>query len=77
MREERPGLGAMPQRNFGMSGYTMTRPLIESTLRRRALLQPNVAIRQDMQVIGVETFTSWAEPSSARLRLKHDSPEVQ
>lgn len=55
MCEERPDLGAMPQRDFGMSGYTMTRPLIESTLRRRALLQPNVAIRQDMQVIGVDT----------------------
>ena len=35
LREEMPNADPMPQRDFGWTGYAMTRPLIESILRHR------------------------------------------
>jgi 2-polyprenyl-6-methoxyphenol hydroxylase-like FAD-dependent oxidoreductase len=43
-REELPNGYPMPQRDFGRVGFSMSRPLIESTLRQRLLEQPNVAL---------------------------------
>jgi 2-polyprenyl-6-methoxyphenol hydroxylase-like FAD-dependent oxidoreductase len=77
LREERPELGIMPQRDFGMLGYTMSRPLIESSLRRRALQRPNVTIRQNTQVIGVETDASGGRVTSVRYaRTSDDTVET-
>jgi 2-polyprenyl-6-methoxyphenol hydroxylase-like FAD-dependent oxidoreductase len=54
LREEYPDREPMPQRDFGWTAYTMTRPLIESVLRRRALQRSNVSIRQNCNVLGIE-----------------------
>jgi 2-polyprenyl-6-methoxyphenol hydroxylase-like FAD-dependent oxidoreductase len=54
LREEFPRRDPMPQRDFGLHGYTMTRPVIESTLRRRALQRSNISIRQNTDVLGLE-----------------------
>ena len=54
LREEYPGRDPMPQRDFGLHGYTMTRPLIESTLRRRALQRGNIVICQNSAVRQLE-----------------------
>jgi 2-polyprenyl-6-methoxyphenol hydroxylase-like FAD-dependent oxidoreductase len=42
---ERPDVGIMPKRDFGISGLCATRPLIELTLRRRAQTIANVTLR--------------------------------
>jgi len=46
LREEMPNADPMPQRDFGWTGYAMTRPLIESILRHRVLWRPNVVFRE-------------------------------
>ena len=54
LREEWPDRDPMPQRDLGMIAYTMSRPLIESTLRRRNLQLGNVAFWPNTQVTGLE-----------------------
>jgi len=53
-REELPSSGPMPQRDFGLCGYTMTRPLIEAVLRQCLQRHANVRIQQNTQVLGIE-----------------------
>jgi 2-polyprenyl-6-methoxyphenol hydroxylase-like FAD-dependent oxidoreductase len=43
-RAELPNGHAMPQRDLGLVGFTMSRPLIESILRQRLLEQPNITL---------------------------------
>lgn len=45
-RIERPGYDPFPQRDFGMYAYSMTRPLLEFTVRQRLAEYRNVEIRQ-------------------------------
>ncbi len=52
-REELPNREAMPQRDFAWVGYTMTRALVESTLRRRVVQHWNVTIRQNTRALGI------------------------
>ena len=54
LREEWPNRDPMPQRDLGMISYTMSRPLIESTLRRRNLQLANVTFWPNTQVAGLE-----------------------
>ena len=58
LREEFPDRDPMPQRDFGISGYTMSRPLIERVLRRRALQQNNISIRQNSDVVAIAADTA-------------------
>ena len=51
VREELPGFDPFPRRDFGSVAYTMSRPLLEHTLRRRARAQRNVAIRDGCRVL--------------------------
>jgi 2-polyprenyl-6-methoxyphenol hydroxylase-like FAD-dependent oxidoreductase len=53
LREEFPDRDPMPQRDFGWVGYTMTRPLLESTLRQRAMQRSNFTFRQGTRVLGI------------------------
>jgi 2-polyprenyl-6-methoxyphenol hydroxylase-like FAD-dependent oxidoreductase len=46
MRYERPDVGALPQRDFGISLLCASRPLIELVLRRRAEAIANIALRR-------------------------------
>jgi 2-polyprenyl-6-methoxyphenol hydroxylase-like FAD-dependent oxidoreductase len=57
VREEHPNSEPMPQRDFGLHGYTMSRQLIESVLRRRLLRHANVRFQQNTKVLGIETNT--------------------
>jgi 2-polyprenyl-6-methoxyphenol hydroxylase-like FAD-dependent oxidoreductase len=45
VRVERPGFDPFPQRDFGQHLYALSRPLIESELRRRVSLFSNVTFR--------------------------------
>ncbi|MDB5407595.1 MAG: hypothetical protein JWL84_2507 [Rhodospirillales bacterium] len=53
LREELPNRDPMPQRDFGMVAYTMSRPLIEATMRQRVLQRANVVLRQDTRALGI------------------------
>jgi 2-polyprenyl-6-methoxyphenol hydroxylase-like FAD-dependent oxidoreductase len=50
---ERPDVGVLPKRDFGMSLLCASRPLIELVLRRRAEAIANIALRPDCRVTGI------------------------
>jgi 2-polyprenyl-6-methoxyphenol hydroxylase-like FAD-dependent oxidoreductase len=47
---ERPDVGVLPQRDFGLSLLCASRPLIEQVLRRRAEAIENITLRPDCRV---------------------------
>jgi 2-polyprenyl-6-methoxyphenol hydroxylase-like FAD-dependent oxidoreductase len=57
---ERPDVGAMPKRDFGISMLCATRPLIELVLRRRAEAIANVMLRPAARVTGIVPAASGA-----------------
>lgn len=50
---ERPDVGALPKRDFGISVLCATRPLIELVLRRRAEALANITLRPASRVTGI------------------------
>jgi 2-polyprenyl-6-methoxyphenol hydroxylase-like FAD-dependent oxidoreductase len=50
---ERPDVGALPKRDFGISVLCATRPLIELVLRRRAEAVANISLRPACRVTGI------------------------
>ncbi len=50
---ERPDVGVLPKRDFGISVLCATRPLIELVLRRRAEAIANITLRPASRVIGI------------------------
>ena len=50
---ERPDVGVLPKRDFGISVLCATRPLIELVLRRRAEAVANITLRAASRVIGI------------------------
>jgi 2-polyprenyl-6-methoxyphenol hydroxylase-like FAD-dependent oxidoreductase len=50
IREEVEYIGAFPQRDLGMYVYCMSRPLLESVIRKRVLALTNVSLRQKCRV---------------------------
>jgi 2-polyprenyl-6-methoxyphenol hydroxylase-like FAD-dependent oxidoreductase len=51
--EELPGFDPFPRRDFGRVAYTMSRPLLEHTLRRRVRALRNVVIRDQCRVLNL------------------------
>jgi 2-polyprenyl-6-methoxyphenol hydroxylase-like FAD-dependent oxidoreductase len=58
MRYERPDVGALPRRDFGISLLCASRPLIELVLRRRAEAIANIALRRQCRVTGIVPFAA-------------------
>jgi 2-polyprenyl-6-methoxyphenol hydroxylase-like FAD-dependent oxidoreductase len=54
---ERPDVGALPRRDFGISVLCATRPLIELVLRRRVQAVANIVLRPASRVIGIVPAT--------------------
>jgi 2-polyprenyl-6-methoxyphenol hydroxylase-like FAD-dependent oxidoreductase len=50
---ERPDVGVMPKRDFGIALLCATRPLIELVLRRRAEAVANITLRPASRVVGI------------------------
>jgi 2-polyprenyl-6-methoxyphenol hydroxylase-like FAD-dependent oxidoreductase len=50
---ERPDVGVLPKRDFGISLLCATRPLIELVLRRRAEAVANITLRSASRVTGI------------------------
>jgi 2-polyprenyl-6-methoxyphenol hydroxylase-like FAD-dependent oxidoreductase len=57
---ERPDVGVLPKRDFGISVLCATRPLIELVLRRRAEAVANITLRPASRVIGIVPATGGA-----------------
>jgi 2-polyprenyl-6-methoxyphenol hydroxylase-like FAD-dependent oxidoreductase len=57
---ERPDVGALPKRDFGISTLCATRPLIELVLRRRAEALANITLRPASRVTGIVPAASGA-----------------
>ncbi|HVJ52779.1 MAG TPA: FAD-dependent monooxygenase [Aliidongia sp.] len=53
LRMEMPGLGPMPQRDFGGHFYCISRPLLELVTRRQAERLANVTIRPECRVLEI------------------------
>ena len=51
LREELPGFDPFPRRDFGRVLYAASRPLLEHTVRRRALAHRNVVMRDQCRVL--------------------------
>ena len=52
---EVPGFDPFPQRDLGWDGYSMSRPLVEYTLRQKLLERPNVTLRDHTRVTQLVT----------------------
>jgi 2-polyprenyl-6-methoxyphenol hydroxylase-like FAD-dependent oxidoreductase len=70
-RMEIPGLGALPQRDFGWNFYLGTRPLLELVTRRQVERRTNVTIRQECAV-----FKIVADPDGVMTATLEDTNEV-
>src|SRR5215471_9647103 len=57
---ERPDVGVLPKRDFGISLLCASRPLIELVLRRRAEAIANIALRPGCRVTGIVPATGSA-----------------
>ena len=55
---ERPDVGVLPMRDFGLSLLCASRPLIELVLRRRAEAIANIVLRPKCRVTGIVPTTS-------------------
>jgi 2-polyprenyl-6-methoxyphenol hydroxylase-like FAD-dependent oxidoreductase len=66
IRYERPDVGVLPKRDFGMTLLCASRPLIELVLRRRAEALPNVVLRPKCRVTGIVPTTSGAAVDGIR-----------
>jgi 2-polyprenyl-6-methoxyphenol hydroxylase-like FAD-dependent oxidoreductase len=53
IQDERPDVGVLPKRDFGLSLLCASRPLIELVLRRRAEAIANVVLRPECRVTGI------------------------
>jgi 2-polyprenyl-6-methoxyphenol hydroxylase-like FAD-dependent oxidoreductase len=75
LRYERPDVGALPQRDFGISLLCATRPLIELVLRRRAEAIANVVLRPQCRV--TEIVPAGAEAvSGIRFDAESGKPDM-
>ena len=63
---ERPDVGVLPMRDFGLSLLCASRPLIEQALRRRAEAIANIALQPKCRVTGIVPTTSGAAVDGLR-----------
>ncbi len=63
LREELPDGRPIPQRDFGLTCFALTRPRLEYVLRRRLAEQPNIIIQDGTRVVDI-----LAEPTGRRIK---------
>jgi 2-polyprenyl-6-methoxyphenol hydroxylase-like FAD-dependent oxidoreductase len=63
LREELPDGRPIPQRDFGLTCFALTRPRLEYVLRQRLAEQPNIIIQDGTRVVEI-----LAEPSGRRIK---------
>ena len=70
IRYEKPGVAELPQRDFGISMLSASRPLIESVLRRRTLAAGNVLLWSNCRV---KEFLSTGQDAPAVQAVQFDT----
>jgi 2-polyprenyl-6-methoxyphenol hydroxylase-like FAD-dependent oxidoreductase len=73
---ERPDVGVLPKRDFGISVLCATRPLIELVLRRRAEAIANITLRPGSRVTGMVPAADGAGTRGARFVNGSDRSEI-
>jgi 2-polyprenyl-6-methoxyphenol hydroxylase-like FAD-dependent oxidoreductase len=66
MQYERPDVGVLPKRDFGISVLCASRPLIELVLRHRAKAVTNITLRPRCRVTGIVPATGSAAAHGIR-----------
>src|SRR5919106_1501389 len=74
--EEVPGFDPFPRRDFGRIAYTMSRPLLEHTVRRRAQAHPNVVIRDRCRVLELVASADGRNITGARCEATDGTRET-
>src|SRR5438445_5172220 len=69
MQYERPDVGVLPKRDFGISVLCASRPLIELVLRRRAEAVANITLRPRCRVTALVPATGNAATHGVRCDL--------
>ena len=72
---ERPDVGVLPKRDFGLSLLCASRPLIELVLRRRAEAIANIALRPECRVTGIMPVAGGAAVRGIRFDAGSGSTE--
>ena len=73
---ERPDVGVLPKRDFGLSLLCASRPLIELVLRRRAEAIAKIALRPKCRVTGIVPTTSGAAVDGIRFDTGSGRSEI-
>jgi 2-polyprenyl-6-methoxyphenol hydroxylase-like FAD-dependent oxidoreductase len=73
---ERPDVGVLPKRDFGISLLCATRPLIERVLRRRAEALANITLRPASRVTGITPADGAAGVRGVRFVTGSDRSET-
>jgi 2-polyprenyl-6-methoxyphenol hydroxylase-like FAD-dependent oxidoreductase len=73
---ERPDVGVLPKRDFGISVLCATRPLIELVLRRQAKAIANITLRPAARVIGIVPAAGDAGASGVQFVNGSGRPET-
>ncbi|HEX6705763.1 MAG TPA: FAD-dependent monooxygenase [Albitalea sp.] len=66
VRVERPGFDPFPVRDLGVLTYSMSRPIIEFTLRQRVQRLPNVSLRPSCRVLDLVAGADGASVTGVR-----------
>lgn len=74
-RFERPDVGAMPQRDCGVSILSASRPLIEAVLRQQVLALPNVALRSPCRATAI--LATGMRPTAEFINEAGDQETIQ
>jgi 2-polyprenyl-6-methoxyphenol hydroxylase-like FAD-dependent oxidoreductase len=75
-RVELPGFDPFPRRDFGSVLYAASRPLLEHTVRRRALTHRNVVIRDQCRVLELVPAADRRRISGVRCQSVDGPPET-
>jgi 2-polyprenyl-6-methoxyphenol hydroxylase-like FAD-dependent oxidoreductase len=76
MQFERPDVGALPRRDFGISLLCASRPLIELVLRRRAEAVANITLRPECRVTGIVARAGNTAVCGIRFERGSERPEM-
>jgi 2-polyprenyl-6-methoxyphenol hydroxylase-like FAD-dependent oxidoreductase len=73
---ELPGFDPFPPRDFGTVAYAASRPLLERTVRRRALARRNVVIREQCCVLELVPSADCRRITGVRCQVIEGPPET-
>ena len=74
---ELPGIDSFPRRKWDWITYSLTRPLIELTIRRRLARQPNIALRGGCRVVEILGTPDGARVTGVRFQTAEGLEAVQ